>query len=55
MEALAATVPSAIGVVDRAADVWEPLGTVADVAGSGWGQRVRREASALTRLHHEDN
>lgn len=35
------------GVVDRAADVWEPLITVADAAGGDWPRRSRDAAIAL--------
>jgi hypothetical protein len=35
------------GVEDRAADVWEPLLTVADVAGGKWPNRARVAAVAL--------
>ena len=35
-------------VEDRAADTWEPLIAVADVAGADWPARARRSALALT-------
>jgi hypothetical protein len=34
-------------IKDRDADVWEPLITVADLAGGDWPQRARRAAKAL--------
>lgn len=36
------------GVIDRAADVWEPLVIVADLAGGDWPKRIRASASAAT-------
>ncbi|MEU8609369.1 DUF3631 domain-containing protein [Actinoplanes sp. NPDC048791] len=33
---------------DRAADTWEPLVAVADLAGGNWPERARRAAQALT-------
>ena len=38
--------PSALG--DRAADVWEPLLAIADMAGGGWPRRARGAATALS-------
>jgi Protein of unknown function (DUF3631) len=35
-------------VTDRAADVWGPLVSIADLAGEGWGKRARRAARVLT-------
>jgi hypothetical protein len=35
-------------VEDRAADVWEPLVAIADLAGGPWPQRARRACLALT-------
>jgi Protein of unknown function (DUF3631) len=35
------------GVVDRAADVWEPLLAIADLAGGDWPQRARDAALAI--------
>jgi hypothetical protein len=35
------------GIADRAADVWEPLLTVADLAGGAWPDRARVAAVAL--------
>ena len=34
------------GVEDRAADIWEPLVVVADLAGGEWPERIRRSAVA---------
>mgnify|MGYP000688627800 CR=1 FL=1 len=39
--------PTNIGVDDRAADVWEPLIAVADLAGTEWGAKARKAARAL--------
>ncbi|KIA60251.1 DUF3631 domain-containing protein [Nocardia vulneris] len=41
------------GVRDRAAEIWEPLLTVADNAGSHWS-RIAREACEYFVLHRED-
>ena len=38
--------PPALG--DRAADVWEPLLAIADLAGGDWSRRARRAATALS-------
>lgn len=38
------------GVTDRAADVWEPLLTVADAAGGAWPERARVTAVTLVTL-----
>lgn len=35
-------------VMNRDADVWEPLVAIADLAGEEWGQRARRACKALT-------
>src|SRR5512133_881093 len=35
------------GIADRDADIWEPLLTVADLAGGEWPERARRSAVAL--------
>ena len=42
-------------VEDRAADLWEPLITVADIAGGTWPDRARTAALVLTRQRDEDN
>ena len=42
------------GVTDRAADIWEPLISIADVAGSDWPQRARSAAVYFTRANAED-
>lgn len=39
--------PPNLGIEDRAADVWEPLVTVADMAGGGWPVRARAAAKAF--------
>jgi hypothetical protein len=36
------------GLNDRAADVWEPLFVLADLAGGDWPQKARRAALALS-------
>jgi len=36
------------GIVDRAADVWEPLLAIADAAGGDWPERGRKACLALT-------
>ncbi len=38
------------GVEDRAADVWEPLVILGDVAGEEWSRRIRQAASYLNRV-----
>ncbi|WP_281920497.1 DUF3631 domain-containing protein [Nocardia cyriacigeorgica] len=39
--------PAELGVEDRAADVWEPLVSVADMAGGDWPQLARRAAKVM--------
>ena len=39
-----------LGIQDRDADVWEPLFSIADAAGSDWPKRVRVAAVALVAL-----
>ncbi|WP_067502251.1 DUF3631 domain-containing protein [Actinoplanes sp. TFC3] len=39
---------------DRAADTWEPLIAVADLAGGNWPERARRAAQALTAAREGD-
>jgi len=39
----------AMPVEDRAADTWEPLAIVADLAGRRWPERARAACTALTR------
>lgn len=39
--------PANLGVEDRAADVWEPLVTVADMAGGRWPALARQAAAAM--------
>lgn len=45
--------PESLGVEDRAADVWEPLVTVADMAGGRW-PALAREAAAFM-VHEAEN
>src|SRR5712672_862118 len=40
---------------DRAADIWEPLMALADLAGGSWPERARQAASHLTVLGQESN
>jgi Protein of unknown function (DUF3631) len=40
---------------DRAADVWEPLVVVADLAGGDWPERARRACKALARGDVDDD
>lgn len=40
-------------VEDRAADTWEPLVALADVAGGEWPERARHAAKVLTAAHEE--
>jgi hypothetical protein len=41
------------GVEDRAADMWEPLLAVADIAGAKWPERARAAAAALVTVGRE--
>ena len=41
-------------IVDRAADIWEPLIAIADVAGSDWPARARAAASHFVRSGAEE-
>jgi len=41
------------GIMDRDADVWEPLLAVADAAGGDWSDRARRSAVALVAASKE--
>ena len=41
------------GIIDRAADVWEPLIAVADRAGGDWPERARHAAVALNNARAE--
>ena len=41
------------GVEDRAADMWEPLLALADIAGGQWPQRAREAAAALVAVARE--
>jgi hypothetical protein len=40
---------------DRAADIWEPLLALADLAGSDWPERARQAAVALSASSQENN
>ena len=40
-------------VEDRAADTWEPLVAVADLAAGGWPTRARTAAELLTAEHDD--
>jgi hypothetical protein len=42
-------------VEDRAADTWEPLIALADVAGGTWPERARQAAKVLTDQHAQDD
>ncbi|MFF4810562.1 DUF3631 domain-containing protein [Micromonospora chersina] len=42
-------------VEDRAADVWEPLVIVADLAGGDWPDLAREAAKAMTKDHNDDD
>ncbi|MFD4368981.1 DUF3631 domain-containing protein [Rhodococcus sp. NPDC058521] len=46
--------PADLGIEDRAADVWEPLVTVADMAGGRWPALARQAAAALVAEAEED-
>ncbi len=41
------------GLSDRAADLWEPLLAIADVAGGSWPARARKAATALAQAGRE--
>ena len=40
---------------DRAADIWEPLFVLADLAGGDWPQKARQAAVGLTAITQENN
>jgi hypothetical protein len=44
----------ALPVTDRAADLWEPLVSIADAAGGSWPERARIAAQAMTARSVED-
>ncbi|MGW5376228.1 DUF3631 domain-containing protein [Nocardia sp. NPDC003999] len=46
-ESLLGYEPENLGVEDRAADVWEPLVSVADMAGGEWPRMARRAAKVM--------
>lgn len=54
---LAALVDSApdMPVEDRAADTWEPLVAIADLAGGDWPERARLAAKGFTEAHDADD
>ncbi|WFE46280.1 DUF3631 domain-containing protein [Verrucosispora sp. WMMD1129] len=54
LEEIEKTVPD-LPVEDRAADVWEPLVIVADIAGGDWPRLARDSAVALTSDHDEED
>jgi hypothetical protein len=43
------------GLSDRAADIWEPLLALAELAGEEWAQKARQAAEALTASAQENN
>jgi uncharacterized protein DUF3631 len=43
------------GLDDRAADGWEPLLAIADLAGGTWADRARRAAMALNAAQHDEH
>lgn len=47
-------IPEGMPVDDRAADLWEPLVTVADIAGGAWPERARDAARHHTYLEGDD-
>ena len=54
LDSLAKAVPD-LPVEDRAADTWEPLFVVADLAGGDWPDRVRRACLAMTGDEPDDS
>lgn len=52
---LEAAEPDALGVEDRAADVWEGLVAIADAAGGDWPRLARQAAVALNQEHDEED
>jgi hypothetical protein len=51
----AKSTPVSVPVEDRAADLWEPLLTVAELAGSHWPKTARHACKALTAKYAEDD
>ncbi|NQE88636.1 DUF3631 domain-containing protein [Nocardia terpenica] len=47
--------PADLGVEDRAADVWEPLIAVADMAGGHWPHTARTAAAEMVSAAEDDN
>jgi Protein of unknown function (DUF3631) len=54
LDVLKAARPTMAPLEDRAADVWEPLYAVADLAGGLWPMRAREAAKAMTAGSEED-
>ena len=50
-----ATPPMPKSLHDRAADIWEPLFVLADLAGGVWPEKARGAAEALTAAAHVSN
>lgn len=47
--------PEELGeITDRLADVWEPLIAIADLAGDGWPERIRRACLVLSQQDADD-
>ncbi|MEH6624189.1 MULTISPECIES: DUF3631 domain-containing protein [Dietzia] len=55
VDAAAGYEPPCLGIEDRAADVWEPLITVADMAGGRWPARAREAAAYMVSEAESDN
>jgi hypothetical protein len=53
IDALRSAVPL-MPLEDRAADTWEPLVAIADLAGADWPERVRKAATVLTQEAADD-
>jgi hypothetical protein len=55
-EAIATARPAApAGLNDRAADIWEPLLALADLAGGAWPEKARQAAAGLTAVSQENS
>lgn len=54
-EVLTNSEPTDLGVEDRAADVWEPLISIADAAGGEWPRLARAAAVALSLAAEEED
>lgn len=55
LHAEAVELTPAMPVEDRAADTWEPLVAVADLAGGGWSERARAACQAMTKHEAEQD